>query len=312
MTCVRAWDGDDGADMALRSILMIDDDRMQFRLVQQLFSQFRGERFELEWAQDYESGLERLLSGRFSACLLDYQLGPRDGLELIRQAVRLGCVTPIVFVTAETSAAVDQQALDAGALDYLVKGEISVASLERSLRYAFKLAATLAELRRLATRDPLTGLWNRREFDRVLAEEVERARRFGRRLTLISCDLDFFKAINDTHGHPAGDAVLVEVARRLQAEARGVDRVARVGGEELAVLVLETELAGGVALAERLLRAIRSRPVTVADGVEVGVTASAGVAALPEHGGTSEALVAAADRALYVAKNAGRDRVMSA
>ena len=102
-----------------------------------------------------------------------------DGLELIRKAVSVGCRTPIVFLTAESSERVDIEAMNAGALDYLVKGEISSRTLERSLRYALKLGDTLEALRRLATRDQLTGLLNRRQFDRILTEEEERWQRFG-------------------------------------------------------------------------------------------------------------------------------------
>src|SRR5688572_14540370 len=106
-----------------RKILLIDDDRMQFRLTQAHFQNFQGERFDLDWAETYEDGIAKLLSGDFAACLLDYQLGPRNGLELIRDAVEKGCRTPIVFLTAESSQRIDIEAMNAGALDYLVKGE---------------------------------------------------------------------------------------------------------------------------------------------------------------------------------------------
>src|SRR6185503_9755030 len=133
------------------------------------------------------------------ACLLDYQLGDRDGLQLIREAVERECRTPIVFLTAETAHRVDVDAMNAGALDYLVKGEITPPALERSLRYALKLGDTLEELRRLATRDQLTGMLNRREFDRLLAQEQERAKRFGHSLALVMVDIDHFKSVNDRH-----------------------------------------------------------------------------------------------------------------
>src|SRR5690606_26938664 len=126
------------------------------------------------------------------------------------------CETPIVFLTAESSKEIDTEAMHAGALDYLVKSELSPTALERSLRYALKLSDTLAELRRLATRDPLTGLLNRRELDRVLQDEVRRAQRFGRPCSFVLLDLDRFKAINDRHGHPAGVAALNEVAPALR------------------------------------------------------------------------------------------------
>src|SRR5688572_514710 len=168
-----------------RKILLIDDDRLQFRLTQAHFDNFHGERYTLEWAATYEEGIARLCSGDHSACLLDYQLGERDGLQLIREAVARGCQTPIVFLTAETAQRVDIEAMNAGALDYLVKGEITSRMIERSLRYALKLAETLEALRRHATRDQLTGLLNRREFERIFTEEDERVQRFGGMLSLV-------------------------------------------------------------------------------------------------------------------------------
>jgi len=295
-----------------RTILLIDDDRLQFRLTEQMFRSFHGEHFTLEWSGTYEDGLTRLLSGKYAACLLDYQLGPRDGLKLIAEAIEAGCTTPIIFLTAETSTNVDTAAMRAGALDYLVKGEITPGSLERSLRYALQLAATLQQLKMLATRDELTGLINRREFDRVLSEETERSLRFKRPLALVMCDLDCFKSINDTHGHPAGDAVLKAAAAVLLAGVRTIDRVARIGGEEFAVLLMETDRPEALIAAERMVAMMRKRKIVLPDGKEIGVTLSAGVAVFPLQGSDSSALVHAADQALYVAKRSGRDRAVPA
>ena len=296
----------------LRRILLIDDDRLQFRLTDQMFRSFYGEQFALDWSATYEDGLPKLLSGDYAVCLLDYQLGPRDGLKLIAEAIASDCATPIIFLTAETSASVDTAAMRAGALDYLVKGEITPGSLERSLRYALQLSDTLKQLKLLATRDELTGLVNRREFDRVLAEESERARRFKRPLALIMCDLDHFKNVNDSHGHPAGDAVLKAAAAVLLAGVRTIDRVARVGGEEFAILLMETDRIEALIAAERLVSTMRAKKISLPDGKVLSVTLSAGVAMFPLQANDSETLVKAADEALYVAKRAGRDRAVPA
>jgi diguanylate cyclase (GGDEF)-like protein len=292
-----------------RRILLIEDDPGQFRLTQAQFRNFRTERYDLDWAATYEAGMERLVGGGYAACLLDFQLGERDGLQLIREAADRGCRTPIVFLTAESSPAVDIEAMHAGALDYLVKGELTPAALERSLRYAVKLGDTLEALHRLATRDELTGLCNRREFDRILERELERARRFSLPLALALFDVDHFKAINDRHGHPAGDVVLQEVARRLQAQVRSVDWVARFGGEEFAVIAVQADRAGGRIVAERVCAALAAEGFSV-PGAPAALTLSAGVAACPADAATAPALVAAADRALYAAKHAGRNRAV--
>ena len=294
----------------VHKILLIDDDRMQFRLTQAQFRKIRGEAYELDWAETFEEGLTKLMSGAYAACLLDYRLGERDGLELIHEAVSNGCRTPIIFLTAETARKVDFAAMNAGALDYLVKGEITPRTLERSLRYALKLAETLEALRRLATRDQLTGLLNRREFDRILAEESERAARFGRPLAMILIDIDHFKRVNDTHGHPAGDEVLREVARSLGSVMRTVDRVTRFGGEEFALVVMEMDRAGALETARRICVEIARTPIQVGN-IILPVTVSAGLAVLPGDADNGKALVAAADKALYAAKAGGRNRAMA-
>lgn len=293
-----------------RRVLLIDDDRLQFRVTQAHFSGFLSDSYTLEWAATYEEGLAKLLAGDYAACLLDFQLGERDGLQLIREAIAQGCRTPIVFLTAETADRVDIDAMNAGALDYLVKGEITPRMLERSLRYGVKLAETLEALRLLATHDQLTGLLNRREFDRILQEEEQRAMRFGHALALVVVDVDHFKAINDTHGHPIGDAVLREIAQRLAATVRSVDRVARMGGEEFGLILVESDRAAALHVAARACAAVRETPVRVGDSLVLPMTVSAGVAALPQDARTIATLIAAADKAVYAAKAAGRDRAV--
>jgi two-component system cell cycle response regulator len=294
-----------------RKILLIDDDRMQFRLVQAHFKNFKHERYELDWAATYEEGLEKLLHGMHAACLLDYQLGERNGLELIHEAVTRGCFTPIVFLTAETAERVDIEAMNAGALDYLVKGEITPRMIERSVRYALKLGETLAALRRMATRDELTGLLNRREFERILTEEDERVRRFKHSLALVMVDIDHFKSVNDTHGHTVGDVVLREVARRVAAEVRTVDRAVRFGGEELVLILVQTERAGALDVANRVVASVAGDPVFVSEELSLQVTVSAGAAEMPTDADSGLALLNAADKALYAAKSRGRNRAMA-
>ncbi len=184
--------------------------------------------------------------------------------------------------------------------------------LERSLRYALKLDETLVALRELATHDPLTGLLNRREFDRQLAEEVERSRRFGHPFALVLGDIDHFKEINDGHGHQAGDAVLQEVSRRLTTGLRSVDRLARFGGEEVAMILMETDRAAALEAAQRAGASLEHAPIKANGGAEVRVTMSFGVAVMPRDADSVEALVAAADKALYAAKARGRNCAVAA
>jgi len=285
---------------------------MQCLLTKASFARFRQEKFEVDWVDNYSDGLRKLLSREYCVCLLDYQLGERDGLALIREAMAAGCCVPIIFLTAETGEDVDIKAMEAGALDYLIKGEISPPSLERSLRYALKLGDTLEALRKLSTHDSLTGLLNRREFDRILAEENERAKRFNRSFAVLMLDLDHFKRVNDTHGHPAGDRVIKTAAQRLARQLRSVDRIARIGGEEFAIVLTEVDHVTASEVARRIVTMMARQPVVLPDGTTLAVTISAGSASMPKNGATPDVLVQAADKALYEAKARGRNQAVAA
>jgi diguanylate cyclase (GGDEF)-like protein len=164
-----------------------------------------------------------------------------------------------------------------------------------------------AELHRRATTDALTGLRNRANFEGWLRREVEAARTGGRPLAMLLADVDHFKRVNDERGHPAGDRVLGEVARRIQGAVRGEDLVARVGGEEFAVLLPGADLAAASEVAERVRVLVSATPVEL-PGATLTVTVSVGVSALAE-GDDELSFVSRADVRLYEAKRDGRDRV---
>jgi diguanylate cyclase (GGDEF)-like protein len=170
-----------------------------------------------------------------------------------------------------------------------------------------------AEAERLSVTDPLTGAWNYRYFERRFEQEIERSRRFGRVLALLMLDIDHFKSVNDRFGHQRGDEVLVEFAGRVTGSVRDIDTFARYGGEEFVLILPETNLEGGLAVAEKLRRATHRAPFC-GEGADGGVrlTVSIGVACFPEHATSPEGLVRAADEALYEAKLQGRDRVVTA
>jgi len=296
-----------------RRILLIDDDRLQHHLVQGFLGRFRSGPWELDVAADYETGLKKLLSGKYAVCLLDYRLGERDGLELLRAARAADSATPVVFLTADASDEIDDAAMEAGAMDFLVKADLNPRILEHAIRYARKLGETMGQLKQLATRDALTGLHNRREFDRMVAEECQRASRFGHPFALVMADIDFFKKINDTHGHQVGDEVLKHVASLLAGQLRVVDRIARYGGEEFAILMVETERKAAVEGLQRLFALLAETPCQPAGtDLTLNVTLSAGLAVMPDDASACTELIALADKALYAAKHAGRNRVVTA
>jgi two-component system cell cycle response regulator len=183
-----------------------------------------------------------------------------------------------------------------------------------TLRYALVDEAeeeALVRVYRAATRDGLTGVYNRKHLEERLDAEIEHAKRHGSALSVIITDVDHFKKVNDTHGHLAGDAVLKEVARRLGESLRPEDVLARYGGEEFVVVARLTEKDGAVALAERLRQALLASPVAWEDK-QIPITASAGVASVACCGAdvSKERLLGTADGRLYKAKEQGRNRVV--
>lgn len=167
------------------------------------------------------------------------------------------------------------------------------------------------ELINLATRDGLTGAYNRREFTKRLKAELERSQRYQHFCSLIMFDIDFFKKLNDTHGHQAGDEALKSVAALLKREVRPSDQVARYGGEEFAVILPQTNTDEAVLVAERLRQMLIVQDIAIAANQTIRVTASLGVATFPDDAQNDESLLGSADQALYAAKHGGRNRVMS-
>ena len=166
----------------------------------------------------------------------------------------------------------------------------------------------LEEVTARAATDELTGLPNRRMFDERIKQHLAECDRFDQRLSLILCDIDHFKRVNDEHGHKAGDLVLAAIARAMLHGIRNIDICARYGGEELAILLPQTPIERAMEVADRLRRTVESLRVPI-EGGTISVTASFGVACYPTSGGGRESLFSVADRALYAAKHEGRNRV---
>ncbi len=177
------------------------------------------------------------------------------------------------------------------------------------LPWTWELKAANQRLEDLSIHDGLTSLYNYREFHRRLAAETERANRYDRPFSFLLLDIDHFKAVNDSFGHLAGDAVLRDLAALFRETVRPADQVARIGGDEFAILLPETPGSGALAVAERVRALLASRAIPLATGQAVTITVSIGVASFPKEAESEERLIGAADQALYAAKQAGRNRV---
>jgi diguanylate cyclase (GGDEF)-like protein len=168
-------------------------------------------------------------------------------------------------------------------------------------------------VQRQAVTDELTGLYNHRRFQEAMAAETERAKRFDQPMSLVMLDIDNFKRVNDTYGHQQGDRVLAEVARVLRESSREIDAPARYGGEELAVVLPQTDIEGAYQLAERVRQEVAALDIPLMEGTgTISVTASLGVASLPVDAQDGGGLIAAADAALYEAKHAGKNKTVRA
>ncbi len=176
---------------------------------------------------------------------------------------------------------------------------------------AERLMAHRNELEDLSVRDSLTGLYNRRELESRLHEETQRARRYNRPFSVLMLDIDYFKDVNDNYGHQIGDEVLVTVADLVRLNVRPVDVVCRYGGEELAVILPETENKGAQIVAERIRSTVADSLTTTPQGDVIRITVSIGLATFPQDSSAGAGLIHAADQALYAAKQGGRNLVRS-
>jgi diguanylate cyclase (GGDEF)-like protein len=247
-----------------------------------------------------------------------------DALDLIREVRQLNCgaATHVVFVSPTGASAAASEALQAGANDTMPKearGEqfwprLSLA--RRIIGLASSLQSAVTHNRILATLDELTRCGNRRYFEQQFPREVARAIRLRRPLTLLMCDIDHFKVVNDLHGHQTGDEVLREIGDRLTHGLRlGEDWVARVGGEEFAIVLPDTGWFKALAVADRLRTRVNGSPIETSSG-SLSITASFGVSAVQspsvEMTELPDRMMTAADAALYRSKRDGRDRVTTA
>ncbi|HEX7011458.1 MAG TPA: diguanylate cyclase [Steroidobacteraceae bacterium] len=297
-------------------ILLVDDEPTQRLIVARLLKRAG---YEVETAANGREALDMLQSGDFQLLITDWEMPQMDGIALcgaLRSMPGKG-YTYTILLTARDAIEHVVEGLRAGADDYLTKPVVEaelvarlntgrrIVTLERSLRAANE------ENRRLSITDALTGAYNRRYLMEQLPREIERAARYGRQLSVIMCDVDHFKKINDSHGHLVGDEMLKWFVGKLRSGVRACDWVARYGGEEFLIVLPETNVDQAATAAEHLRAQVAGSSIPL-EGLELSVTASFGVCgwknSVPQ-GASLDTLIARCDEGVYASKSAGRDRV---
>ncbi|MFS2319117.1 diguanylate cyclase [Maricaulis sp. D1M11] len=294
------------------TVLICESSAVQLRILKQAVQEAG---FEVHATQSAEDALSLLRLMPIDIFLTGIEVGGVTGLEAC-WSLKSNTETESIYTIVITASGEErrlEESLDAGADDFIRK-PVNMTELRARLRAASRLIRMQKQFRRLAETDALTGAANRRSFMSYLDMQMTQARRTAQPFSVAMLDLDHFKSINDTHGHAAGDTVLIETVKSIQAQLRDRDMLGRLGGEEFAVIFHNAELDDAYGATERLRLALQNLNITQDSGKVIPVTASLGLAeSLPDADfDTPEALLQAADDALYEAKSGGRNRVVMA
>jgi diguanylate cyclase (GGDEF)-like protein len=310
------------SDVEAARILIVDDHEDNVELLR---ARLEAWGYATDSATNGKEALRKVEESPPDLILLDVMMPEIDGIEVTRRVKGNGSLPfiPIIMQTALDSTENKVEGLEAGADDYITK-PIDFAELKARLTSMLRIKRLQEELqererelleanerlRHMSQTDALTGLDNRRHLEDRLREMFEHAKRLSEPFACVMCDLDRFKSVNDTYGHQAGDAVLKQFSRILRHEVREIDRVGRYGGEEFMLLLPGTVLDAGVTFAERVRKQVETHTFTFGE-TSICRTASFGVSAWPHPRIVDcDGLMRAADDALYVAKESGRNRVV--
>lgn len=309
--------------MAKARILLVEDNQLQGSTTRQFLEKMG---YEVIWVEDGKSSIKSAKTDNPDLIILDLMLPDINGNEVCRW-LKLNEDTksiPILMLTSVNTIQNKIQGLEAGAEDYLPKPynemelnariytSLRTKSLQDELRKKNnQLEDLLHTLDRLASTDSLTGLYNRRRFESVLEKEYKRMKRYGTTFSCLIVDIDYFKKVNDAHGHKAGDAVLREIADILKSNVRQIDTIARWGGEEFVILMPETRKEEASIAAKRILQSVEEHKFPAAP--DISLTVSIGLAQASDYSqDDSERVLHAADMAMYEAKRKGRNRLETA
>jgi two-component system, cell cycle response regulator len=296
-------------------VLLVDDRQASFERIASVLC----EEHTVDIAQNAQEALFHAVEGDYDLLVVSLSADHFDGLRLcsqVRSLDRTRNISILVVSDGEDNTRL-VRGLEIGINDFVVrpidKNELLARARTqvRKKRFSARLRDSVQLSLELAITDALTGLYNRRYMESHLATLVDQALTRTKSLSLMLVDIDYFKSINDTHGHDAGDGVLREFATRLRKSIRGIDLSCRYGGEEFVVVMPDTDMAIAAGIAERIRRSIACEPFAIADGKPpIDVTISIGLATLSGHDNAA-GILKRADQALYRAKRNGRNRVVA-
>jgi diguanylate cyclase (GGDEF)-like protein len=304
-------------------ILLVEDNREFASILRIRLSKENDPLIEVETLTTLTEALAALEKTSYDLVLLDLTLPDSSGIETFEKLKAAAHHIPVVIMSGVDNDQLAITAVRRGAEDYLVKSDISSRLLLRIIHHAIdrhrikeklasvtgRLRATNIRLEKMALLDPLTELYNRRGLQQTFTREMHLAGREGLCLFAVILDIDDFKKINDTLGHPVGDVLLKEIAQKIKDAVRATDHVARIGGDEFILLLPKTRFKEGVRLAERLRTAISRTVVAVSETESMRITASIGLTPVPGKITTIDELLTAADPLLRRSKQNGKNRI---
>lgn len=286
-------------------LLLVEDNPGDVRLFAETIKEARAFQFELAHRDSVDQALAFLAQNSPDMIVLDLGLPDAGGVEAVRNIQRAATDVPLVVLTGLDDEASAVQALHAGAQDYLVKGQMSTSLLVRALRYAFERHGMQMALRKESTIDELTGLCNRRGFLMLAEQHAMLAKRTGERFMVVFIDMDRLKPINDTFGHQAGDAAIVEIADALRTCFRGSDILGRLGGDEFALILPSIAEIGEESIRRRLDQELLARNTQPSRRYSLCVSIGI-ITADPQRPLSIEEMLAQADALMYEEKQERR------
>jgi len=287
------------------NVLVVEDNPGDARLIREMLAEAKDGGFNMEHADQLSTGLECLTDWDAHLVLLDLSLPDSHGLDTFTQLHAHIPEVPIIILTGLDSEALGQIAVREGAQDYLVKGQITSSTLARAIRFAIERQRLMVELNTKSLVDPLTNLYNRRAFFALADRQLRIADRSGHGLLILFIDIDNFKQINDLLGHQVGDKVLEELSIILRDTFRSSDVIARMGGDEFAILAIEYETTDSERVITRLTQNFANQKGEVPLLPQLSL--SIGVARYdPTHPCGMDELLGLADSRMYAKKRAKR------